>query len=179
MESTMSEAIGQKHTKNCIQCNVSLDDTNWYPSFVGKKHYKCKPCYDERRTLNRYKRKYGDSKTSLAKFIAHTNKKKFDTVKEGSIYIMFNPSFPGWVKVEMAVDAEDRIKQFQTSSPYRNYKLVKSYKVPNRREAEAKAHKALTIEGRGRRGEWFYMGSTVAVSELDKLFPAGEQLELF
>ena len=179
MESTMSEAIGQKHTKNCIQCNVSLDDTNWYPSFVGKKHYKCKPCYDERRTLNRYKRKYGDSKTSLAKFIAHTNKKKFDTVKEGSIYIMFNPSFPGWVKVGMAVDAEDRIKQFLTSSPYRNYKLVKSYKVPNRREAEAKAHKALTIEGRGRRGEWFYMGSTVAVSELDKLFPAGEQLELF
>lgn len=175
----MSEAIGQQRTRNCIECSVELDDTNWYPSFVGKKHYKCKTCYDERRILNRYKRKYGDSKTSLAKFIAHTNKKKFDTVKEGSIYIMFNPSFPGWVKVGMAVDAEDRIKQFQTGSPYRNYKLVKYYKVRNRREAESKAHEVLTVEGRGRKGEWFYMGSTVAVSELDKLFIIGEQLDLF
>jgi len=92
---------------------------------------------------------------------------------------MHNPVFPGWVKVGMAIDAEDRIKQFQTGSPYRNYSLIKSYKVSNRREAEAKAHEALTVEGRGRRGEWFYMGANVAVDELDKLFPAGEQLELF
>ena len=77
------------------------------------------------------------------------------------------------------LDAEDRIKQFQTGSPHRNYSLVKSYKVADRRTAESKAHKALTVEGRGRRGEWFYMGSNVAVTELDKLFPAGEQLELF
>lgn len=175
----MSEVTGQKPTRGCIECSIELDDTNWYPSFVGKKHYKCKSCYDERRTLNRYKKKYGDSKTSLAKFIAHTNKKKFDTVKEGSIYIMLNPSFPGWVKVGMAVDAEDRIKHFQTSSPYRDYKLVKSYKVTDRRAAETEAHKALTVEGRGRRGEWFYMGAVVAVEELDKLFETGEQLELF
>lgn len=99
--------------------------------------------------------------------------------KTGYIYVMHNPAFPGWVKVGMAVDAEDRIKQFQTGSPYRDYELVKSYKVSDRREAESKAHAALTVEGRGRKGEWFYMGSNVAVAELDKIFPAGEQLELF
>ena len=79
----------------------------------------------------------------------------------------------------MAVDSQDRLKQYQTSSPYRDYKLVKAYKVPNRREAEAKAHDALTIEGRGRKGEWFYIQHPVAVEELDKLFETGEQLELF
>ena len=110
---------------------------------------------------------------------AFSSLKGYETVKSGFIYIMHNPAFPGWVKVGMAIDAEDRIKQFQTGSPYRNYSLVKSYKVADRRTAESKAHEVLTVEGRGRRGEWFYMGSSVAVTELDKLFPAGEQLELF
>ena len=103
----------------------------------------------------------------------------YEKSTDGEVYIIHNPSFPGWVKVGMAVDAQDRLKQYQTSSPYRDYEVVKSYKVSNRRESEAKAHEALTIEGRGRKGEWFYMGANVAVAELDKLFDTGGQIELF
>tara|TARA_R100000995_G_scaffold84417_1_gene63026 strand:+ start:1789 stop:2349 length:561 start_codon:yes stop_codon:yes gene_type:complete len=103
----------------------------------------------------------------------------YERSTEGEVYIIYNPAFPGWVKVGMAVDSQDRLKQYQTSSPHRDYEIVKSYKVSNRRESEAKAHKALTIEGRGRKGEWFYMGSNVAVTELDKLFDIGGQFELF
>jgi hypothetical protein len=43
--------------------------------------------------------------------------------------IVISPAYPGWCKVGMAVDAEDRLKQYQTSSPYRDYKLVKAYDV--------------------------------------------------
>ena len=178
MENTMSETTGLKHTRHCIECNVSLDETNWYPSFVGKKHYKCKTCYDERRILNRYKKRYGDSRTSLAKFIAHTNKKKFDTVKEVSIYIIFNPSFPGWCKVGMAVDAEDRLKQYQTSSPYRDYQLIKAYDTDDRRTAEKNAHDILS-QTHQRRGEWFCIQHPAATKILDKLFSKGVQCELF
>ena len=110
---------------------------------------------------------------------AFSSLENYERSTEGEVYIIYNPAFPGWVKVGMAVDSQDRLKQYQTSSPYRDYTVVKSYKVPNRREAEAKAHDALTIEGRGRKGEWFYMGAVVAVEELDKLFETGEQLELF
>jgi len=110
---------------------------------------------------------------------AFSSLKGYETVKSGFIYIIHNPAFPGWVKVGMAIDAEDRLKQYQTSSPYRDYEIVKSYKVANRRNAEIRAHMALTVAGRGRKGEWFYMGSNVAVAELDKLFETGEQLELF
>lgn len=110
---------------------------------------------------------------------AFSSLENYERSTEGEVYIIYNPSFPGWVKVGMAVDSQDRLKHYQTSTPYRDFTVVKSYKVPNRREAETKAHEALTIEGRGRKGEWFYMASNVAIAELDKLFPAGEQLELF
>jgi hypothetical protein len=103
----------------------------------------------------------------------------FAEVKSGHVYVMLNPSFSGWVKVGMAVDAEDRIKQFQTGSPHRDYNLIKYYAVSDRRKAEKKAHDTLTIEGRERKGEWFYMEPASTVKELNNLFGEGAQLELF
>lgn len=50
--------IRSEHT--CITCRVALIeglDGNWYPSFVGKRHYKCKECYDKRRIENKIKQK--------------------------------------------------------------------------------------------------------------------------
>ena len=182
MESTMSEAIGQRPTKN-----IKFEDGKWW--YMGQK--------DGRRSVEAHEKKNKTRMFVDGKYIskehplhkpgnykgftdaAFSSLENYERSKEGEVYIIHNPAFPGWVKVGMAVDSLDRLKQYQTSSPYRDYKLVKSYKVPNRREAEAKAHKALTIEGRGRRGEWFYMGSSVAVTELDDLFYTGEQLELF
>ena len=110
---------------------------------------------------------------------AFSSLKGYETVKSGFIYIMHNSSFPGWIKVGMAIDAEDRVKQFQTGSPYRDYQLIKSYKVEDRREAEVMAHKALDKKGVGRRGEWFYMSHAIATTKLDKIFPEAHQFELF
>lgn len=189
MESIMSEQIGQQRIRKCIDCTIELDEKgNWSTALKKECRYICRVC-DSARSK---KRMFVDGKHipkshplfkpgrykgfTDAAFSSLTN---YSDSKEGSVYIIHNPSFPGWVKVGMAVDPEDRVKQYQTASPYRDYEVVKSYKVPDRREAESKAHAALTIEGRGRRGEWFYMGSTVAVSELDKLFIIGEQLDLF
>lgn len=56
-ESTKSETIGQTPTKNCIECGVVLNtETNWWPSFKEKKHYKCKDCYNIRREENKKKK---------------------------------------------------------------------------------------------------------------------------
>ena len=63
-----------KHIKNCITCSVILDESNWYPSFVGKKHYKCKSCYDERRMENRFKKKYGINNNMKSRFIHYKTK---------------------------------------------------------------------------------------------------------
>jgi hypothetical protein len=100
---------------------------------------------------------------------AFSSLQNYAEAKEGQVYIIFNPSFPSWCKVGMAVDAEDRLKQYQTSSPYRDYKLIKVYNTPDRRIAESEAH-ILLEKHFSRRGEWFVCSASLAVEHLDKYF---------
>ena len=110
---------------------------------------------------------------------AFSSLENYERSLEGEVYIIYNPSFPGWVKVGMAIDSKDRLKQYQTGSPYRNYTLVASYTVENRREAESKVH-LLLEDKHSRRGEWFYCTAPVAKDILNKYFNSvGEQIELF
>lgn len=55
----------------------------------------------------------------------------------------------------MAIDADDRCNVYQTSSPFRDYKVEHVVVTNNRRAAEAEAHKAATKIAKEVRGEWF------------------------
>jgi hypothetical protein len=79
---------------------------------------------------------------------------KYESSVEGQVYVIVNPSFFEWVKVGMAIDSEDRLNGYQTSSPYRDYALVSSWEVNDRRAAEAEAHSELQ-KLYERRSEWF------------------------
>ena len=105
--------------------------------YISKKHPLHKP--------GRYKTFEDAAFSSLA---------KYETSVEGQVYIITNPNFDGWVKVGMAIDSQDRLNGYQTSSPFRDYQLHSFWDVANRRGAEAAAHAELekTYE---RRGEWF------------------------
>ena len=108
---------------------------------------------------------------------AFSSLQNYEDSKQGQVYVIRNPAFPSWCKIGMAVDAQDRLKHYQTSSPYRDYELVKAYSTENRREAEAQAHAALE-KHYARKGEWFVCDASLAVTKLDTLFE-GIQLELF
>jgi len=97
---------------------------------------------------------------------AFSSLQNYETAKEGQVYIIVNPAFPGWCKVGMAVDAEDRLKQYQTSSPYRDYELIATYDTSDRRKAEKFAHDLLE-KRHERRGEWFYIQHPVATAILE------------
>lgn len=101
---------------------------------------------------------------------AFSSLKNYTESKQGQIYIMINPAYPGWCKVGMAVDAEDRINQFQTGSPFRDYKLFKFFKADNRREAEKQAHNILEEKIDDRRGEWFHINPEDAEKILTEFF---------
>lgn len=79
---------------------------------------------------------------------------KYELSREGQVYIITNPNFPEWVKVGMAVDSEDRLNGYQTSSPFRDYSLFANWPVADRRSAESEAH-SLLEKTYGRKGEWF------------------------
>ena len=85
---------------------------------------------------------------------AFSSLQNYKSSKEGEVYIITNPAFEGWVKVGMAVDAIDRLKNYQTSSPFRDFELEYFCKVNDRRASEAKAHQLLDSKFH-RQGEWF------------------------
>jgi len=100
---------------------------------------------------------------------AFSSLENYELAKQGQVYVIRNPAFPSWCKVGMAIDAEDRLKQYQTSSPYRDYVLVAAWDVEDRRKAESQAH-ALLEQHYDRRGEWFVAYSDMAAERLEAFF---------
>ena len=88
---------------------------------------------------------------------------------EGYVYIINNPCWDGWVKVGMAIDAEDRCKQYQTSSPFRDYKLCYLKHFEDRKIAEQLAHKELKKITDTYNGEWFQTSVKEAKKTIEAL----------
>jgi hypothetical protein len=176
-------ATGQKHTKeNCNTCGVELTDTNWNLSWKKINRTQCKDCCNPNREIHNPNRMYVNGKYIPKTHPLHkpgrykgftdaafSSLENYEDSKQGQVYVIRNPAFPSWCKVGMAVDSEDRLKQYQTSSPYRDYVLVAAWDVEDRREAEKQAH-ALLEQHYDRRGEWFVAFSDMAAERLEALF---------
>ena len=86
---------------------------------------------------------------------AFSSFENLSSTKEGYVYVISNPAWPDWVKVGMAIDADDRCGSYQTSSPLRDYVLHCAISSDDRRKDESTAHKQLDAVASDRRGEWF------------------------
>jgi len=133
--------------------------------------HRCKPCKKKADAVN-YLRRNGKRMWVNGKYVPRTHPlykpgryknfeqaafsslEKYESSVEGQVYVITNPNFPDWVKVGMAIDAEDRLNNYQTSSPFRDYVLQYYYDVNNRRAAENEAHTELQ-KSYERKGEWF------------------------
>jgi hypothetical protein len=168
--------------KNCIRCDVKLiPEVNWSGSRIIRRDYICRGCVAQanvhrnrgRMWVNgnyiphshplhkagRYK-SFGDAAFSLLE------KKK--GIKDGYVYAIVNSAWPNWVKIGMAIDAEDRLNGYQTSSPMRDYKLIHSVYSKNRSKAERNAHK-LAEKIAERKGEWFNISNEQAIKVLGEV----------
>jgi hypothetical protein len=166
-ETTKSEVVGQKHTnipyKRYIEnkSRVTINGKRYRLGNINHPFhlvYKTKGMEAAFEAMNLVPNRLEE--------IKYTVQKLFDEVRKGQVYIIINPAFPGWCKVGMAVDAEDRLKQYQTSSPYRDYELIATYDTSDRRKAEKFAHDLLEKKHE-RRGEWFYIQHPVATAILE------------
>lgn len=140
MTSKMNYKAGEgKYYKDNPEAVWKRDQTKMFVNgkYIPKSHPLHKP--------GRYKNFEDAAFSSLA---------KYESSVEGQVYVIVNPNFFEWVKVGMAIDSEDRLNGYQTSSPYRDYSLVSSWEVDDRRAAEAEAHSELQ-KLYERRSEWF------------------------
>ena len=179
LENTELETTGPKPTKSCIDCGTKLVlGDNWTEARQAQGKYVCKPCWHEGARAEMYVNGKYVSKThplwkpgryKTFEDAAFSSLKNYKSSKEGEVYIIVNPAWPEWVKIGMAVDAEDRCTSYQTGSPYRDYTLVCSYKAADRRKAESKAHKLIEKHSQDRLGEWFKITAEAATDLLSTL----------
>ena len=95
-------------------------------------------------------------------FIKKESIAMFDKISHGEVYIITNPAWKGWLKIGMAIEAEDRLKGYQTSSPLRDFKLKFKKYFDNRRIAEQQAHALCAKKALKRKGEWFKVDFKIA-----------------
>lgn len=169
---------------NCKDCGTELTDDNWYPSRKEKNIQVCIECWKTnpkhtQRNSNRMfvngihistnhpLHKPGRYKTF--EDAAFSSLSQYTLTKEGEVYLITNKAWKGWIKIGMAVDAQDRCNQYQTSSPYRDYELKYSKFFNNRRKAESEAHKVCEKKAKERNGEWFKMSLKDAIQVINNL----------
>ena len=180
---------------NCRNCNVELvagykGAGNWNPTYAKIPWKICKPCYNNKylngskgwNLKNNPKRMYVNGKYipkshplyKPGKYktfsdAAFDGTYKLESIKEGYVYAITNPAWPEWVKIGMAIDADDRCNGYQTSSPFRDYKVEHVVATKNRRAAEAEAHKLATKLAVETRGEWFRLDIEQAKTVLNNI----------
>lgn len=165
LENIESETTGQKPIKHCIDCGdpLAIGD-NWTEAREQQSKYVCKSCWHIGKRAEMWVgRKYIAKSHPLWKpgryktfeEAAFESLGNYTRTKEGEVYIITNPAWPEWIKVGMAVDSEDRCNGYQTSSPFRDYEIVYSFKTDDRRKSERDAHTLIERFAEERRGEWF------------------------
>ena len=170
----------------CRTCKTNLSDDNWYPSRQKYNIRVCIPC-TKRQTAESIKAsnpnrmyvngKYISRKHPLYKpgryktfnDAAFEGTYKADSIKEGYVYVICNRAWPDWVKIGMAIDAEDRLNGYQTSSPMRDFVLEHYVASNDRRKSEREAHTRALALATDAKGEWFKLSTEQAITILDNL----------
>lgn len=90
-------------------------------------------------------------------------------MKSGYLYVITNESFKGWVKIGVTENLEKRLQSYQTSSPYRNYKLEYSLHHPRYLEAEKKIKETIKPFSLDIKHEWIKIDLNMARSRLEEV----------
>ena len=157
--------------KQCSMCNETLPlDKFYFEQKIQKHRNECKACHTSvYKPQNNADRMWVNGKyiprthplhkpgryKTLDDAWSHTEIDERSTA--GEVYIIRNPAFCNWLKVGKAVNSEDRLQGYQTSSPHRDYVLEYCEHFENRHQAEAAIHRMLEKhkDCHERKGEWF------------------------
>jgi hypothetical protein len=170
----------------CRSCDVELTDDNWNPSWKKLGKIRCKDCNNPNRLVknaignpermyvnsNYIKKDHPLYKAGSYKSFndaAFSSLKNYEGTKKGDVYVVTNSAWPDWVKIGMAIDSEDRLVSYQTSSPHRDFTLEYTAPFDDRRKAETEAHKRARLISEEHKGEWFKINKESAIDIISSL----------
>ena len=157
----------KKFDGTCPSCGETLElGKNWLESPRLQKKYHCSSCKDKENSARMYvDGKYISVRHPLYKAgryktfndAAFSSLKNYNQCASGHVYVVSNPAWEGWYKIGKAIDAQDRCKGYQTSSPLRDYVLEYSDTFDDRNRAERMTHDKARKLSVDNNGEWFKM----------------------
>ena len=165
-------------THVCINCDTQLIvGKNWTDKQLNQCKYYCTDCYATQVNgvrmfvngkyipMTHPLYKAGHYKTfDDAAFSSLTN---YTSTKSGHVYAITNSAWPEWVKIGKAVDAEDRLSSYQTSSPMRDYTMIHYAYSDDRNVSERQAHEQAAKLGE-KRNEWFKISREEAIVVIEQ-----------
>jgi hypothetical protein len=80
-----------------------------------------------------------------------------------------NESFPGWVKVGSTGNLKKRLQTYQTSSPFRDYRLIYSIEHSEYRLAERMIREKIVPFAKSIKNEWYEIDIDMCKSRLDEV----------
>ena len=169
--------------RKCLMCDTPLEEgTNWYTCMMKKRHYRCIPCDKKVKAISNPTRMYVNGKHirkthplykpgryKTFNDAAFEGTYKLSDIKEGYVYVITNKAWLGWVKIGMAIDPEERLSGYQTSSPHRDFTLEHYVASSDRRKSEVEAHTRALPLATDSKGEWFKLSIEQAITILDNL----------
>ena len=95
----------------------------------------------------------------------------------GYLYIIENAAYPGWVKIGTTGNLKKRLQTYQTSTPYRDYRIVYSIEHPEYKLAERRLRETMGPFAKQIKHEWYEIDLEMAKSRLDEVLECwGEPL---
>jgi pyocin large subunit-like protein len=88
------------------------------------------------------------------KAIYRESDNKQSGMKDGFVYVITNPVFPGWVSVGQSSDPVRRLTAYQRACPHRRFKLADYFYFRDRRKAEREVHRRFRKAGLKMKREW-------------------------
>jgi len=163
-------------TRYCIDChNALVINDNWTEARKSQGKYLCKSCWDVRDKQRMFVNgkevpksnplfKAGRWKTWLH---VHTLE-KLEREGSGYVYVIVNDAWPDWVKLGCAKDADDRLSNYQTYSPFRDYRIIAKISCDERYKKEKEMHKIFhEFSHTQSKSEWFKIDRLLAIKLLN------------
>jgi hypothetical protein len=84
--------------------------------------------------------------------------------QRGSIYLIENEAFSGWIKCGMTTNIASRLEAYNFHDPMKRFSIVCSKIVQDRRRAESQLINDLSMKSSLQSGEWFRIVKEDAIS---------------
>lgn len=130
---------------------LSLDDQFIIDAYQEAllQHYAIKDIESVKTRRRAFTLQFDFVRRDLLKILYKQNNYSATGIKAGYVYALKNPAWPDYVKIGSAIDVNDRVASYQTSSPHRDYELISYFYSHDRVADEFNIHKLFE-----RNGEW-------------------------